>query len=101
MSNLSTISYDAFRGQANLSNFEIPQYVSTIEKNAFAETSKLINIDNYSNFDFITDKKGCGIFGYTTLTNCNITQEDDNSKIYFDFPGYRKTITNMGGATNE
>lgn len=102
MSNLSTISYDAFRGQANLSNFEIPQYVSTIGKNAFAETSKLINIDNYSKFDFITDKKGCKIFGYTTLTNCNITQEDDNSKIYFDFPGYaRKTITNMGGVTNE
>lgn len=102
MSNLSTISYDAFRGQANLSNFKIPQYVSTIGKNAFAETSKLINIDNYSEFDFITDKKGCGIFGYTTLTNCNITQEDDNSKIYFDFPGYaRKTITNMGGVTNE
>ena len=43
MSNLSTISYDAFRGQANLSNFKIPQYVSTIGKNAFAETSKLIN----------------------------------------------------------
>lgn len=95
-SQLTKIMGLAFYGQANLSELKIPKNVNTIQNNAFGGCEKLTQINNYSSVDFTT--RGCLIF-YNTST-CDITKENNNVYInYLDKP--QKTITNVGGATNE
>lgn len=95
-SELQRISSHAFYGQENLEEFKIPAKVDIIQADAFGECNKLTKIENYSsNVDFT--KRGCPVF-YSTTT-CDITSEGNN--IYLKYQDKaQKTITYMGGATN-